>query len=302
MSNFASYSTHVPSEETQEVYRPPVVRDTEGVTSVVIRDGAMSASTNTTSSVSSSDLTPYAEEDWRSGARKPNGFPATEITPDTIVKLGGMEGRVGDFASAGVLVKQPDGSYEIAGADADAGASESDPSDNPDAAVFPDEVSDVIDAAAEPFPQYAYDTSVIQAMHAAATDGDLAGAIRNLAKGSGLDPKDVEQRVGFIYSQYETQASRYVAKNGLHESDLQNFYEFCRENRQEFLQTIQRHMYQQDLSGYKGLISKFQNSTSPSLQVLQENGFQTRTHDREGQVRVSGVWMSVKAAARAGFI
>ena len=300
MSNYASYNAYQDRGNAEEVYQTPSLSNTGGTTSVTVRDGEMVATTGTVSSVTSRELTPYAADDWRSTATKPNGSPATEITPDTIVTVNGIRGRVKDFATAGALVKSGDG-YTLAEAAGEA-QPQGDLQSNPDAAIFPQEIGDTIQAAAEPFPQYAYDNAALTAMHAATTGEGLQSITDKLARQTGMEPRDVAQRVEFIYDQYETQVSRYVTKNGIAQEDLQDFYEFCRGNQGEMLKAIQRQAWQEDLAGWKGLINKFQNNTNPSLKVLKENGFEVRKLGDEPEVRIGGMWMTPKQAAKAGLI
>lgn len=108
--------------------------------------------------------------------------------------------------------------------------------------------------------------------------------------------------VDFIYDQYEHQVRGYVTRNGIHQNDLQSFYQFCRENPRQFTEVLQQQMYQHDMRGWRGMINRFQSNYAPSLGVLQANGFETRTSGSEPEERVGGIWMSVKGAAKAGLI
>jgi hypothetical protein len=303
MSNYASYNTYVSPEAEQAPARSLVTaEDVGGSMSVTIRDGVATASTHTHEMVRSSELSPYAETDWRSTALKPSGFPASEITADTLVSLGGTQGRVQDFVAAGVMVKNPDGSYELAAAESVEGQDQQDPLEHPDAAVFPEEIAQTIDNALEPFNQSTVDSGVSLALASVTGDLDLSSVVRNVAMKSGVEPKDVQQRVQFTMDAYQAQTDRYVTKSGIHEEDLGDFYDFCQANKRELTAVLQRQVHQRDMSGWKGLISRFQSSTAPSLQVLQENGFQTRTLGKEAEVRISGMWMTITQAAKAGLV
>lgn len=163
MGNFVSYQTDPsPVGELQDIPQTAVVRESTGVHSVTIRNGVSENTNSKHCHVSSQELSPFSADDWRGTAVKPNGFPAMEITEDTRVTLGGTQARVGDFIAAGLLVKNPDGSYDLAPEQ-----TESAPQDgmegHDDIASFPDAVDEVMQNAAAPFPQEAYDAAVMQA-------------------------------------------------------------------------------------------------------------------------------------------
>lgn len=295
-----TYQHNTPSEAPGDAYRSPQVQFTGGTTSVTIRNGEVTTETEKNRSVSSRDLSAYAPDDWRSSAIKPNGFPATDITADTLITIGGTQGRVQDFVAAGMMVKKADGDFDMAEAESE--VPEADQQDHTDAADFPDEIAQVMQDAAEPFPQDSYDKGVMQAMHAAVTGDGFDSVVRTLAMGSGLEPRDAEQRANFLYDQFHMQAERYVTKNGIAKEDLAGFYQFCREYPRDFADVLNRQVYTADLSSWKGLINRFHSTHAPSVQVLKANGFETRTHGDEPEVRIQGIWMSVKGATRAGFI
>ena len=301
MSNYASHNTYQPPEEAQEFYHSPSIQHTGETISVSVRDGQVSASVSTKDSVRSSELTPYSESDWRSTALKPSGFPATEITSDTIVTLYGQQGRVQDFVRAGVLQETSNG-FEMIGSESAQSESLESSIDHPDAASLPQEMAQTIDVALEPFNQSTLDAGLSLALSSVTGDVDFSAVVRNVAMRSGLEPKDVQQRVQFTIDAYQAQTDNYVTRNGITKGDLEGFYEFCQANKRELTAVLQQQMYQRDMSGWKGLISRFQSSTAPSLEVLQENGFQTRTLAKEAEVRINGIWMTIGAAAKAGLI
>jgi hypothetical protein len=300
MADYQSYSTYVAPEESQETpYREPVARDTGVVTSVTVRNGEMASEvSHNTRSIKASELTPYESSDWRSTALKPSGTPAREILPETIVSLGGTQGRVQDFVAAGILQEGP-GGYELAPAIDESPQAQEDLSDTPG---MPQEIVNGMDAAMEVFDDKTLEAGVSLGISHLTGEVDFNAVVRKLAMGSGKEPGDVQQRAQFILGAYQAQADSYLAKQGIGKEDLQDFYEFTRTRKGDMRAALEQQIRQSNLSGWKPLVSKFLSSTAPSLQALQENGFQTKTVDNVAQVRIQGMWMSLKAAAKAGYI
>ncbi|HJV74068.1 MAG TPA: hypothetical protein VJ654_07605 [Noviherbaspirillum sp.] len=302
MSDYRHYSTYVPTEADETPYRTPAIRDVGGSSSVVIRDGVATYSESGVSSIRADQLSAYADDDWRSTAIKQNGFRTNEIKAETLVTLNGQQARVQDFVSAGLLQETPNG-FELASTD-DAGVDENqaNPLDHPDAAAHPAEIAQTIDKALEPFDDMTLDSGLALGIASVSGEVDFESVVMNVARKSGMEPKDAEQRIQFTMDAYQAQTDKYVSKNGIAPEDLQDFYAYCRENGKELKAVLQQQMYQRDMSAWKGLISKYQKNTAPSLKVLQENGFETRTLGNEAEVRINGVWMTVPSAARNGLI
>lgn len=135
-----------------------------------------------------------------------------------------------------------------------------------------------------------------------AGDVDFNAVVRKLSMGSGIEPSDASQRAQFILGTYQQQADSYLAKQGIGKEDLPAFYEFAKTQKSALLGALNKHIRQGNLADYKPLVSKFLSSTAPSVEALRANGFQTRTVDKQDQVRINGVWLGLKAAARANLI
>lgn len=307
MSDYQSHSMYqAPAEDHSEYHTPPV-RNTAEVSSVTIRDGVVQGDTfDRARSVKSSELSPYEADDWRSTAVKQNGFPAQEITADTIVKLGGTQGRVQDFVYAGILEATKDGYVLATDAPASpedqAAQAQSDAEQAADYAGMPQEVVQAVDAAIEPFDNPTLDHGSALAIAAVAGDMSMDSVVRSMALRSGLDPHDVQGRVQFAMSAYQSQADSFVTKNGIASDDLEDFYSFCRQHKSELTEVLQKQLHGQSMAGWRGLISKYQSGTAPSTTVLEKHGFQTRTVDKASEVRINGIWMTTQAAAKAGLI
>ena len=302
MGDFNSYSTYTgPLDSEAPATSVPVVRENTGVSRVTVSNGELSESSSKVSSITSTDLSPYDEGDWKRSAQTSTGRTATEITPDTIVTLNGTQAKVRDFVAAGLLQKTSEG-FELA---ANAGVEDA-PQDNAtapsDAAVMPSEIATAVDDALAQFDNSTLDSGLALGIASVTGETDFSSVVRTVAQRSGMDPAEVKQRLEFTQSAYQAMADHYITKNGIDKADLENFYEFAKGNRGELRGTLEKMMWGQDLSGFKGMISKYQSAHAPSLQALKDAGFPTRTLGEEPEVRIQNVWMGLKAAARANLI
>lgn len=290
-----THNTYQPEESPQAPIstRNDINGQTGGTTTVTISGGSATTETSKVNTIKADQLSPFADDDWRSTATKDNGFRTNEITADSIVQIGGMQAHVRDFVSAGVLQANPDGSFSMA-----TGETQEAPQANPDAASMPSEMAGAVNAALEPFSDSALESTMPLAIAAVSGEMDMAAVIHTAAHRTGLEPADAEQRVEFVMDAYRAQAMNYLGKNGLDQADMDAFYEFAVTQRSDFKSALQKQVYGNDLSGWKPLISKFMSSSAPSAAVLESNGFQVNGD----QVRIQGVWMSIQQAAKAGFI
>ena len=302
MGDFNSYSTYTgPQDSEAPATSVPVVRENTGVSRVTVSNGELTEQNTKVSSINSTDLSPYEEGDWKRSAQTSTGRTATEITPDTIVTLNGTQAKVRDFVAAGILQKSAEG-FELAG---NAGVEEETqegataPSD---AAQMPQEIATAVDDALASFDDSTLDSGLSLGISSVTGETDFSAVVRTVSQRSGMDPAEVQQRLEFTQSAYQAMADHYITKNGIDKADLQDFYEFAKGKRGELRGTLEKMMWGQDLSGFKGLISKFQSAHAPNLQALKDAGFPTRTLGEEPEVRIQNVWMTTKAAARANLI
>ena len=154
----------------------------------------------------------------------------------------------------------------------------------------------------EPFNDSTLDSGLALAISAASTGNSLESIALHMAKKSGMEPKEAAERVNFVYSMYEAQVAKYVGKQGIGAGELSEFYEFCRKDQRGFTEILQKQIYHKDMTGWKGLVSKYQSATAPSMNALANAGYATRTLDHVPQVRIGGVWMTTQSAAKAGLV
>jgi hypothetical protein len=205
---------------------------------------------------------------------------------------------VSSFVAAGILREVP-GGYELADAVEAPPQAQEDLSDTPG---MPQEIVEGMDAAMEAFDDKTLEAGVSLGISHLTGDVDFNAVVRKLSMGSGKDPSDVQQRAQFILGAYQAQADSYLAKQGIGSEDLQDFYEFTRTRKGDMRAALEQQIRQNNLAGWKPLVSKFMNSTAPNVEALKANGFAVKTVDKVDQVRIQGTWMTLKAAARAGLI
>jgi hypothetical protein len=331
MGNFQSYS--VQDGITDDGQPVDAIGNTEdniignqgGVHRITIQDGEV---TSTTSGVerfdSGTDFSPYAQEDWRSTARTSFGIPTNDINGGSVVTIGGITAKVSNFVQTGILIKQGDG-YVLPGAVSDSqggeqrgtqgqplGAQATESADDanddlsPDLAVMPEEVADAIDAAAAGIPQAAIQNGIASGIAAAMgqlTPDDIA---QSIASSTGMEPSEAQGRVQFIVDAYQAQTDHFLtSKMGLSSEELQDFYTFVRQadNRGHLRQALESQLHGNSMAGWRPLVERYMSNVAPSSATLKARGFETQTTaEGETLVRISGTWMSVKAAAQAGIL
>ncbi|WP_157112250.1 hypothetical protein [Pandoraea faecigallinarum] len=299
MSDYNSYSTYVPTDETAAPTTGPTTRVTGGTTSITLNGNEAKSNFSQHAEVSASDLSPYSADDWRSTARNSMGFPTNNITSDSVVEISGMNAKVGDFIKAGVLRETADG-FALASSDSAGDTDEGTEETSPDAATMPEEVASAVDAAVEPFDQSTLDVGLAHAIAAATGDMAIEDVVLGVAQRSGMDPSQAGERVQFVMDAYQAQTDNFLTKNGLNADELPAFYDWAKQSGQKAMLTtaIQQQAYGRDMSAWKPLIAGFMRGVAPNLGALQANGYEVNGN----LVRIDGKWMNVKAAAKAGFI
>ena len=324
MGNFQSYSVQDGiTDDGQPVdaignTQDNIIGNQGGVHRITIQDGEVTTATSGVERFDSgTDLSPYAQEDWRSTARTSSGTPTNDINGDSVVTIGGITAKVSNFVQTGILIKQGD-SYVLPGSEqgvaqgqplgAQAAESADDANDDtdPDLAVMPEEVADAIDAAAAGIPHAAIQNGIASGIAAAMgqiTPDDIA---QSIASSTGMEPSEAQGRVQFIVDAYQAQTDHFLtSKMGLSSEELSAFYDFARggDNAGLLRQALEGQLYGNNMSAWRPLVERYMNNVAPSSEALKARGFETRTTaEGETLVRISGTWMSVKAAAQAGIL
>lgn len=325
MGNFQSYS--VGQDDGQQSGQPldaidpsgsQTLAKQSGVHSVTIQGGEIVSSTSDVSSLDAgTDFSPYAQEDWRSTARTSYGTPTNDIGDNTVVRIGGVSAEVSTFVQTGILVKQGDG-YILAGGEggdrregqqprgAQQGQQQNQEQPDPDLAVMPEEVVNGIDQAAAGIPHGAIQNGMASAIAGAMGDIPMENIAVGLAQSTGMELAEAQGRAQFIIDAYQAQADSFLTSQmGLSSGELEDFYEFAREpgNKDALRVALEAQLYGSNMAGWRPLIARYMDQVAPSAEALQTRGLETRVSpEGEQMVRIQGVWMSTRAAARAGLI
>ncbi|WP_197344780.1 hypothetical protein [Ralstonia solanacearum] len=315
MGDFVSYNTYQPTEEDNAPsVQDNTVQQTGTVHSITINgsDGRY-ASSGVQSFSAAEDFSMFDAGDWRSTARSAHGFPTNEINEDSVVTIGGVSSPVKVFVTTGILQKQGD-QFVLAGGQQQAPQQQQQQQDQPqddetrgdDAASFPNGLDEAMNAAAEPFSQPTYDNGVALGMAAAMGEGDLDSVVAGVAKNSGMEPGDVQERAGFIVNAFQAQADNFITgRLGVSAGDLDDFYEFARqpENKGALRAALNGQLYGGSMAAWRPLVDRYMSNTAPSSDALKVRGFETKQGaDGVDLVRINGSWVSLKAAAKAGLI
>jgi hypothetical protein len=275
-----------------------------GSSAITISNGEAVATTRGTESYNASDLAKDTfGDDWRGTARSKNGGPTSSITADSLVTIKGTQGRVRDFVAAGRLHETSPGVFE------EAAAVESTPhaplpQADQHAALMPDAVVESVNAALEPVPDHALPALVGAAAAAMSGSGSIEALVTHVVKEGGVDPAEARSRVEFVMRAYQAQTDSFLThRMGIAADDLKAFYAEVQQDPRAMQNAINTQMNGRSMSAWAKLAEKhYFAKQPPSDASLKAAGFETRDVSGNREVRINGIWASVKGAARAGLI
>ncbi|MDN7820591.1 hypothetical protein [Burkholderia vietnamiensis] len=290
---------------------PPAYQNTStkvagGTTSISFRGDTSTTINTKRSEVSARELTPFSADDWRSTARNSFGNPTSKITEQSVVTIDGMSAEVGILVKAGLLVETKDGDFVRPSNGATQGTAEGTEQETTEPGAMPVDVVDVVNSALDGMSDSTVQKAGSLGVAAAVGDMPVEEVVTVLARDSGIEPAEMAQRFSFAQAAFQSQADNFITKHlGIPESDLQNFYEFVRqpEHKGMLQNAIRQQVQANSMSAYKPLVDSYFANQAPSAAALQRNGFETKTAPNgEQMVRIQGVWMSAKVAAKTGLI
>ena len=300
MSNYQSYSSYAAPEVPTSGRAFEQVRIHDAVYRASSNDGVMTESSQGHDKGTMGELNPYhGTESIFATARTVTGHAATEIGPDTLVKINGVQGSVKFFMSEGLLQKAADGNYEQSTPKAPEVAA-----DTSDYLPIPDAAMSAINAALDSVDQGYLEGLAGVGMGFAVGRLDEAALAHKFSQVSGLDAGESQARLTTIKDAYQAQADQAVTtRYGVPAADRAAFYSWCRENRQGQLQeAVHKQLHGHDLSGYRALASQWLSLTPPSAAALTAAGYSVRKQGEGMEVFLQGSWMTPKAAAKAGLV
>lgn len=310
MSNFTSYQHGAEEAQLQPQHITQTIRHNPETTRVVVREGVQSVETAGQDKARSSEAGPFhGTEGIFSTARNANGTPVMVIGDDTLLEYQGVQATAKTLAMAGVISRNPDGTY----------AESQSSLGNPETEESPEEATGSGDVPIHPVNMAEIHEAVtgldegvvhgILSIGIGVASGKLdAGKLEDhWARATGQRGED--SKLGRLQAIFQFQADRATMKAGIAQEDLGNFYEWAKANhRDQLADAIQKQVHQASSAGYATLAAKYMSSSAPSVEALKAAGLQVRkSSHRHGQVevfipRAGAGWMSPSAAARAGFL
>jgi hypothetical protein len=253
-------------------------------------------------------------------ARTQHGTPARTLTPDTIVEAGGMSMRLAQAEQAGYVKRDEHGRYvettaaeraEAARRQQSAGDSTINQSpefrdtNDMQPEPFSPEIEAALAKAAEPLGSRASEilTPVMVELAISAADtGSLSVNIEDVMSKTGLSRENAEAFIGHVMPALTEQVDAVLEKRGI---NPQEFVEWARETRPaQFKAALVAQVNARTLEGYRALAEAYLRDTVPTEDALRKGGFETMHHPTTGEllVKIRGVWMNARAAARNGMI
>lgn len=298
---FASFQSYQgPTDATSE--GPAVqVRSRDEGHSVSITDGRITEARTQADRATTAELNPHhGTEHFGASAVNPNGLPVTELLPDTLVTIDGVQAPVSFWVDQGRIAKGADGTYS----EVQAQPEEAPKVDTSDVLPIESATMDRINAALDPVPQEDLDSLIAVGQGVATGRLDFATLAQKFAQVSGQSPTETASRLDVLVGAYTAQTEKALTAPGvLGKEDLPGFYEWARRNRQgDMRAALEAQLRTHDMKGWKALADTFKTSTAPSLQALRAAGVPVRTEGGVTEAYIRGQWMSPGAAARAGLI
>ncbi|WP_250519208.1 hypothetical protein [Caballeronia sp. ATUFL_M1_KS5A] len=316
MGDFVSYSNYQPTNEAASSTFQSEPHFERNTTSITIRNGEAVSENKGNIHVSSSDLSPYGHDDWRSTARNARtGSRTAEVDDESIVTIGGVSGKVRDFVNAGAIPREyAHGAVTQTPVtrtapekknDGDSVETQEPPPSAHDVEIAP-EIADTLNKSVADMEQHVFDDAVSVSISEMARGGDFESVAERVARASGMEPKQAKELVALHREAHQRSAGEYLtSKAGLSSEDLDGFREFCQEGKQSatFKAAIQNQLRGGSFAGYDTLVDLYFQHVPPTIEALQEAGLETGKDSRgEPTVKIHGVWMTTAAAAKSRLV
>lgn len=304
-TNFQSYQA-MPEEaqlQAQHVHSP--VRIIDGALSVSSTDGVITETTKRDEHARSNEASPFHGQAGIFGtARNANGTPAMSIGDDTLLEFNGLQASAKMLAAAGVITRNPDGSYS------EAGQQEAPHQQEKAAPMLTDAEVGHLQSTLDVLTQESAGGVIGAAIGFAAGRGDAASLVSKITQASGLPPEEAQARFDAAAQVYRGAAERAIAGAGVSAADADSFFAWCRDHKQGAMhEAISYMVHGDDASKWAPLARQWMSQAAPSMEALKAAGIPTRksAHGATGagsavECYVRGQWMSVGAASRAGLL
>lgn len=295
-------------EESQEIETSST--NTPGITQrVTIANGSVSSTSSGVSRTTSEDLRAgleYHAQEWKRTASNSYGLPTQEITDETIVTIGGIEGPVKSFLASGELMKSAQGEYTLSERAPDPSLSEQTEKPSPSLEVkTPEGFNDTLNAAVEPFSDEVIDlgkTRIIEAISQGANS--LESIVSEISQASGLEQGEVSERIGTVVKMLETQTVASLNTWGLDPQDRSELFEWAHGSNQgrAMLRDAIQGQLRGDLRGWASVADAWSKANPPSIEALKQAGLPTKQTPSGTVVNLKGEWISLATATKLGWV
>lgn len=192
-------------------------------------------------------------------ARTTTGYQRSgaDISENDLVKVNGSEGRIKDMLRAGLVTKNPDGSFSITPKADPSQAPQQQPPQQTDPTMELEAMADpAIDAAITEVKQGAQPGDVMACILSVATEGTFSdAALSRVAAQMNLTPEEARDRAETIRGAFEAQARSVVDQTGF---DSEEVFEWARQNHPAMLKdAMLRHATQRSTKGYQDIAAKY---------------------------------------------
>ncbi|WP_273456500.1 hypothetical protein [Nevskia ramosa] len=235
-------------------------------------------------------------------AISPTGRPLapSEVTPDTLVTVGGLQMKASQAERLGLLTKGADG-YGLAPAGTQANATKAPAKTEPTDADKAEAAPPLPDAASRALQSLAGGgQDVVGASLELLETGELStGAAERLARRLGIEPHQVVDRVEAVVEGFREVAAGLLGGADSLELAHEHF-------KADFDKAIKAHSLRGDVSGYKALAAKVLDHRIDSADAIQSPDPTLKIRSAHGKHFVSGKGLpgevELKSAIRLGII
>jgi len=240
-------------------------------------------------------------------ARRPDGGVAGQLNASSVVLIDGVETNLATAERLGYVSRNVDGNYVETGRSTEAhqsgqplGAQQSgNQADHADDTVelHPEAVAKINELVAD-VPQYYFDSAINRAINFGVDDLDY----REMARHMNTTEGDAMQRVEFIMASYRVAADRAVS-GIIDAAEADAFHAWAAENAtKEQARAMTQLVFGGNTADFKALAAKYMKSTNPDDALLKQAGFETKTENGTRMIRIQGMWTSLAAAVKNGWV
>lgn len=245
-------------------------------------------------------------------ARSPSGGRAGTLNAQTVVYVEGMETNLATAEALGYVRRDAQGNYvetsqgqagaaqprgDQAGAAQQQQSGQQGQSTDSDYFPVPESNMQALNEVIAPVPQHAYEKTIAQYL----ANGPDSIDHRQLGQNIGMDPGEVKQRIEFAAQVFQTHAMQSL--KGVVADPAEALEWMANEKPREFARAMAQVVHGHQVGELRNLARTYVKSTDPDDATLRHAGFEVAEgKDGTRMVRVNGVWSSVKAAVKAGWI